>query len=194
MRSEDHTAAFHGRFADGAVPCAARALLPVRLGAATRDVAAGLGRSCALAGICHLAHEGLMHHRRVRLLAKDVLGQLDVALALAGGIEQRRLERILILLLLFALGGRGLGLGGCRCGGLCLRPGGGFGLRPGGGFGLRHGFLRGHQIFRPVGLPAGPLTFCGLVDSRTRTSAPFAPGTPPLSRRRLRSASTRTTL
>src|ERR1700674_4457372 len=190
MRREHHPAAPHGRFTDGAVAGAARALLAVRLGAAARNRLAGFRRCGSLAGVGHLAHVGLVHHRRVRLLGKDELGQLHMALALAGGIKQRRLERILILLLLYSLSGGGLRRGRFSAGGR------GFGRR----FGLRSGRSLGrglpcrHQTFLPVGLPAGPFTFIGLVDWRTSTSAPLAPGTPPLTRIKLRSASTLTTL
>src|SRR5665213_132210 len=194
MRPENHAATLHRRFANRAVAGAAGALLPIGLGPSTRDRTAVLGRGGALPGVGHLAYVGLVHHRRVRLLAEDMLRQAHVALALAGRVEQRRLERILILLLLPARGG-GCGLGfesslgprrGGRLGlGRCRRLGGGL---------LDHGFLGCHQTFLPVGLPAGPLAFCGLVDCRTRTRAPLAPGTPPLTRSRFRSASTRTTL
>src|SRR4029077_8428045 len=51
-----------------------------------------------------------------------------------------------------------------------------------------------HQTFLPVGLPDGPFTFTFLVDWRTSTRAPFAPGTPPLTRMRFRSGSILTTL
>src|ERR1700674_5181839 len=125
-----------------------------------------------------------MHHRGVRLFGKDELGQLHFALSRAGGIEKRHLERILNLLLIFA--GRGNLLGGRLGRGRSL--GCGLGHSLGGGRALRH------QTFLPVGLPAGPLTFIGLLDWRTSTRAPLAPGTPPLTKIKFRSASIRTTL
>src|SRR5712692_3343130 len=195
MRSEYDGAAFHRRLADRSVPRAARALLPVRLGASTGDGGARLGRRGALAPVVGLAHERLVHHRRVHLLGEDHLRQPDLALALARGIEQRDVKGVGRL----RLGGRALGrlrlghLWGPRalsaggadfvCRGLHVAHLGGFGV-----FGL------GHQTFLPVGFPDGPLTFTGFVEVRTRTRAPFAPGTPPLTRMRFRSGSTRTTL
>src|SRR5260221_606238 len=111
--------------------------------------------------------ERLVHEGGVDLLREDQLRQPDLTPARAGGIEEGGVEVVGLF---------------SRCGGLLS-----WGL-PGGGL------LLGHQTFLPVGLPDGPFTFTGLVDWRTRTSAPFAPGTPPFTRMRLRSASTRTTL
>src|SRR5438034_2547047 len=56
------------------------------------------------------------------------------------------------------------------------------------------GSLHRNQTFLGLGLPAGPLGLTFLVDWRTSTSAFFAPGTPPFTMSRFRSASTRTTL
>src|SRR5205807_1421092 len=117
-----------------------------------------------LAGVRHLAHVRLVHHAHVRRLGEDHLGQLEIALALAGRVEERRVQVVDLFL-------------------LCLLSGGRLSR-----FGLSH------QTFLPVGLPAGPLTLTGLVDWRTSTRAPLAPGTPPLISNRLRSASTLTTL
>ena len=190
MRTEHDAAAFHGRLSDASVPCAASSLLPVRLGAAPGDGAAGLGRGGALACVVGLTHERLVHDRGVHLLGEDHLGEPDLALERAGGVEQGDVEGVGV----FGpgLGGRlglALGLGGCLRGSFDRH----FAfdrLARFHGFGL----LLGHQTFLPVGLPDGPFTFTFLVDWRTSTSAPFAPGTPPLTRMRFRSGSTLTTL
>src|SRR5258706_5933388 len=165
VRSEDRSTALHGRFADRAVARATGALLSIRLGAAAGNRAAGLGRGRPLARVGELAQVGLVHDRHVGLLVEHGLGELDLAVALAEGVEERNLERV-----------------GFSLRRLLFRHG------------LPGGLRRRHQTFLPVGLPDGPLTFTGLVDCLTSTSAPFAPGTPPLSSSRFRSASTRTTL
>src|SRR5713226_7804863 len=197
MRSEDDRPTLHRRLSDGSVARAAGALLPVGLGTPTGDGGARLGRRGALAPVVGLAHEGLVHHRRVHLLREDHLGQPDLALALARGIEQRDVEGV-GLLGLGTSGGLGCGLGfGHLWGRRALSAGGaGFRVHRVGHLGSLwiFGLLVGHQTFLPVGLPEGPFTFTGFVEVRTRTRAPFAPGTPPLTRMRFRSGSTRTTL
>src|SRR5712692_2681182 len=188
--SENDRAALHRRLSDRTVPRAAGALLSVGLGAATGDGGARLRRRGALARVVGLAHERLVHHRRVHLLGEDHLRQPDLALALARGIEQRDVEGVGRLRLRGrALGRLRLGLGLCRHDFVCL----GLHVAHLGAFGV-FGLVLGHQTFLPVGFPDGPLTFTGLVEVRTRTRAPFAPGTPPLTRMRFRSGSTRTTL
>src|SRR5713101_2398932 len=184
--SEDDRAALHRRLADRSVARAAGALLPVGLGASPGDGGARLGRRGALARVVGLAHERLVHDGRVHLLGEDHLRQPDLALALSRGIEQRDVEGVGRLRLGgSALGRLRLGLGIGRGDFVCL----GLHVAHLGGVGVF-----GHQTFLPVGLPEGPLTFTGLVEVRTRTRAPFAPGTPPLTRMRFRSGSTRTTL
>ena len=80
-------------------------------------------------------------------------GQLDVALARAGGVEQRRLERVCILLLLSALGG----------GPWPWRLPRSWPSRSAWSSAVFFaGLLGRHQTFLPVGLPAGPLTFMRL--------------------------------
>ena len=142
---------------------AAGAFLPVGLGPTARDVASCFGARGALARVGQLAEVCLVHDGYVRLFREDRLGQVDLAVALAEGVEERYLQRF--------------GLLRFRC---LLGSGFGFGFR--------------HQTFLGFGLPAGPLGLTFLVDCLTRTSAPFAPGTPPLTRSRFLSASTRTTL
>src|SRR6266851_4927430 len=178
--SEDDRAALHRRLADRSVARAAGALLPVGLGASPGDGGARLGRRGALARGVGLAHERLVHDGRVHLLGEDHLRQPDLALALSRGIEQRDVEGVGRL----RLGSSALGR---------LRLGHLWGPRALSAGGADFVCL-GLQTFLPVGLPEGPLTFTGLVEVRTRTRAPFAPGTPPLTRMRFRSGSTRTTL
>ena len=62
---------------------AAGALLPVRLLAATADLAAGLGRVRALAGRGLLRGDHLVHQRDVGLDVEQLGGQLDGAVLLA---------------------------------------------------------------------------------------------------------------
>src|SRR5207248_27526 len=164
-RAEDVAAAFHARLSRRAVPRSSSPFLPVGLGPTARDFASCFGARVALARVGQLAEVCLVHDGDVRRFREDRLGEVDLAVALAEGIEERHLERFRLR--------RFLGL---------LAPGGR------GGFGCRH------QTFLGFGLPAGPLGLTFLVDCLTRTSAPLAPGTPPLTMSRFLSASTRTTL
>ena len=173
------------------LPCRARPVPFCRYGLAPppETVPRVLVEAACVVG---LTHERLVHDRGVHLLGEDHLGEPDLALERASGVEQGDVEGVGV----FGpgLGGRlglalGLGLGGCLRGSFDRH----FAfdrLARFHGFGL----LLGHQTFLPVGLPDGPFTFTFLVDWRTSTSAPFAPGTPPLTRMRFRSGSTLTTL
>src|SRR2546425_653938 len=167
VRTENDGPALHGRLPRAPVSRAAGSFLAVGLGAAAGYGLPGLRRCGALARVRELADEGLVHDGRVHFLRENQLRQPDVALTRAGGIEQGSVEVVGLL-----CGRRGL-LGSAL---------------------PRRRFSLCHQTFLPVGLPEGPFTFMRLVDWRTRTSAPFAPGTPPLTKIRFRSGSTRTTL
>src|SRR6185437_9318107 len=113
VRPEDHGPALHRRLTGRAVPRAAGALLPVWLGPTTRDGRAVLGRRRALAAVRELANHRLVHDGLVGLFGEDQLGQPDLALAPARGVEERRVQRVRLLLLFLLLPslGRGLGLG-----------------------------------------------------------------------------------
>src|SRR5439155_25973087 len=139
----DVAAAFHARFPDRPVARAAGSFLTVGLGATAGDLASGLGAGGSLPRVRQLAEISMVHDGHVGLLLEDRRRQVDLAVALAEGVEIRSLQR--------------------------------------------------HQTFLGLGLPAGPLGLSFLVDWRTSTSAFFAPGTPPLTMSRFRSASTRTT-
>src|SRR5206468_9937254 len=98
--------ALHARLADRAVAGPARALLAVGLGAASGNGSAGLRAGRALAGIRELAQIGLVHHRDVGRLGEDRLRQGDLAVALAEGVEEMNLQRVLLLCLFGLLGAR----------------------------------------------------------------------------------------
>jgi hypothetical protein len=63
-----------------------------RLGAAAGDLAAGLGRCRALAGVRELADERLMHDRLIRLDREDVVAQFGFSDFLAGLVIQWHLH------------------------------------------------------------------------------------------------------
>src|SRR5207245_7035565 len=166
VRTENDGPALHGRLPRAAVSRASGSFLAVGLGAAAGHGLPCLRRCGALARVRELADEGLVHDRRVHALGEDQFRQPDVALARAGGIEQESVEVVGLL---------------ARCGLLD-------------GALTRRLVNLSEQTFLPVDFPDGPFTFIRLVDWRTRTSAPFAPGTPPLTKIRFRSGSARTTL